>query len=75
LKHHLASSNLNVSADVIRKAVLLPEDAQGLEQPLGRADVQTNIAIRHYPKVLDLLAVNPFAKPKKGKKGKKGKKK
>ncbi len=53
----------------------MPEHAEGLEQPLGRADVQANIAIRHYPKVLDLLPINPFAKPKKGKKGKKGKKK
>lgn len=31
LKHHLASSNLNVSIEAIRKAVLLPEEAQGLE--------------------------------------------
>ena len=66
---------MNVSADAISKAIVMPEHAECLEQPLGRADVQANIAIRHYPKVLDLLPINPFAKPKKGKKGKKGKKK
>lgn len=60
---------------MIRKAIVFPEEAEGIEQPLGRVDVTANIAMRHYPKVCDLLAVNPFAKPKKGKKAKKGKKK
>ncbi|TNV83126.1 hypothetical protein FGO68_gene11 [Halteria grandinella] len=75
LKQHLAQNNLNVSADIIRKAIVFPEDAEGLDQPLGRLDISANIERRHYPRVCDILMVNPFAKPKKGKKGKKGKKK
>lgn len=75
LKQHLAQNNLNVSADVIRKAIVFPEDAEGLDQPLGRLDMSANIERRHYPRVCDILMANPFAKPKKGKKGKKGKKK
>ena len=73
LKHHLATSNLNVSADVIEKAIVFPEDEfEGVvEPPLARGQP---IEKRTYPKVLELLQVNPFAKPKKGKKGK-GKKK
>lgn len=60
LKKHLASDNLNVSADVIHKAILLPEEEERREE-------------RNYPKMSEHLLVNPFAKPKK-KKGKKKKK-
>ncbi len=59
LKKHLASDNLNISADVIHKAIVLPEEEE-------RGDE------RNYPKMADHLLVNPFAKPKK-KKGKKKK--
>ena len=64
LKRHLASSNLNVSAEVLYKAIVLPEEEERAEQATER----------HYPKIGDLLFVNPFAKPKKKKKGKKRRK-
>ncbi|CDW75173.1 UNKNOWN [Stylonychia lemnae] len=63
LKQHLAKNNLNVSADIIHKAIVLPEEDD-------RYDGDKN-----YPKIDELLFVNPFAKPKKKKKGKKNKKK
>jgi len=64
LKKHLASNNLNVSAEVLHKAIVLPEEDE-------RADQCTE---RHYPKIGDWLFINPFAKPKKKKKGKKKRK-
>jgi len=51
-----------VSADIIHKAIVLPE-----ENERGDGD-------RHYPNIGDSLFVNPFAKPKKKKKGKKKRK-
>ncbi len=63
-----------MSADIIRKAIVFPEHAEASEPPVGVGYART-VEKRNYPKVLELLAVNPFAKPKKGKKGKKGKKK
>lgn len=64
LKQHLARNNLNVSADIIHKAIVLPEEDDRVEGD------------RNYPKIDELLFVNPFAKPKKkGKKSKKNKKK
>lgn len=63
LKHHLAKSNLNVSADVIQKAIILPEEED-----------RTEPTEKHYPKIEDWLFINPFAKPKKKKKGKKKRK-
>ena len=53
----MASSNLNVSADILTKAIVLPEEDERIE--------------REYPKIMDFLFINPFAKPKKKKKGKK----
>ena len=58
----MASSNLNVSADILHKAIVLPEEDE-------RDDV-----LRNYPRPADLLMPNPFAKPKKKKKGKKKRK-
>jgi hypothetical protein len=76
LKQHLAANRLNVSADVIRRAIVFPEEAESFNQAgLGRLEISINTEKRHYPKVADILMVNPYAKPKKGKKGKKGKKK
>ena len=61
LKRHLASDNLNISADVIQKAIVLPEEDEREEE-------------RNYPKMGDHLLPNPFEKPKKKKGKKKGKK-
>jgi hypothetical protein len=61
LKTHLASKDLNISAEVLHKAILLPEEIERAEKN------------RVYPKITDFLFVNPFAKAKKKKKGKKKK--
>jgi hypothetical protein len=62
LKLHLAKSQVNVSAEVLEKAILLPEEWSNEE------------VSRVYPKMHEMLFHNPFAKSKK-KKGKKKKKK
>ena len=54
---------MNISADILEKAIVLPEDEIREENE------------KNYPKIDSLLFVNPFAKPKKKKKGKKKKKK
>ena len=61
LKTFFTSNKLNVSAGIIEKAIVFPEDAERAEP------------VRNYPKVNELLFHNPFAKPKKKKKGKKKK--
>lgn len=61
LKMHLAKNRLNVSADILERAIVLPEEYEG------------NDVRRKYPNMNDLLFHNPFAKEKKEKK--KGKKK
>jgi hypothetical protein len=65
MQNYLNRSQLNVSANILEKAVLLPEDE------LNRIELSTTD--KNYPKVKELLFHNPFAKPKK-KKGKKKKK-
>lgn len=63
LKLFLSKSKVNVSADTLKKAIVLPEEIEKRE------------STRQYPKVTDLLFHNPFPKKKKEKKGKKKKKK
>lgn len=63
MKTHLNRSRLNISADIIQKAIVFPEDDERAEPD------------RQYPKVNEMLFHNPFAKPKKKKKGKKKKRK
>ena len=62
MKQYLSRSKVNVSADILRKAIVLPEEGGGE---------------RKYPRVSELLFRDPFPKEKKkkGKKSKKGKKK
>lgn len=54
-----------MSADILEKAILLPEDE------INR--IEAPVIEKNYPKVKEMLFHNPFAKPKK-KKGKKKKK-
>lgn len=63
LKLYLSKSKVNVSADTLRKAIVLPEELEKTE------------TTRKYPKMSELLFHNPFPKKKKEKKGKKKKKK
>ena len=66
LKLYLSKSKVNVSADILRKAIVLPEE---FERNI------TDISSRYYPKIEEILFHNPFPKKKKDKKGKKKKKK
>jgi hypothetical protein len=61
LKSHLARNQVNVEAETIEKAIVLPEEQERDDNA------------RHYPKLTEMLFHNPFAKAKKKKK--KGKKK
>ncbi len=66
MKQQLAKDRVNVSADVLTRAVVLPEEN----------DRSYTLPQRHYPKIQEMLFHNIFAvkKKKKGKKGKKRKK-
>jgi hypothetical protein len=55
-------------------SALEPKVRVGDPNLLAAAD-DVGIGARSYPKTIDLLMINPFAKPKKGKKGGKKKKK
>ena len=75
LKNYISSQDqgsICVSAEIIKKAVMLPEEAPGVEPRMDRMQPLEN---KFYPKPAELLLVNPFAVPKKAKKGKKKKKK
>mmetsp|Transcript_43219 Transcript_43219/g.31558 ORF Transcript_43219/g.31558 Transcript_43219/m.31558 type:complete len:80 (-) Transcript_43219:10-249(-) len=61
IKAYLSKSKVSVDADVLAKAIVLPQE------------VEYAIAGRQYPKLKEMLFQNPF--PKKEKKGKKKKKK
>ena len=75
LKNYISShdqGSICVSAELIKKAVMLPEEAPGVEPRIDRMQPLEN---KFYPKPAELLLVNPFAVPKVAKKGKKKKKK
>ena len=62
MKRHLARNNMNISADVLERGILMPEE-----------DNRDEFEDKNYPKIIDQLLINPFAQPKKAKKGKKKK--
>ena len=62
LKRHLARNNMNISADVLERGILMPEE-----------DNRDELEDKNYPRIIDQLLINPFAQTKKAKKGKKKK--
>jgi hypothetical protein len=75
LKNYISSQNqgsICVSAEIIKKAVMRPEEGTGVEPRMDRMQSLEN---KFYPKPAELLLENPFAVPKVAKKAKKKKKK
>ena len=64
IKQHLNSHNVSMPAQVLEKALYLPEDEY----------MSKEFNQKKYPDLKDQLPVNPFPAVKKGKKGKKKKK-